>query len=269
MSGRVVGAVLGAMLSSWASSALAHDTWLLPAQFAWPAGGRIDLELTSGMAFPATEASVQPDRLAATGLRIGGRTVPLDPGKPDATALRLSVPASATGIGALWIATRPRTLSLTPEEVQEYLREIGAAPEVESRWRRQQRWRETYVKLAKTYVRVGQPTADESWREPVGLRLEIVPLVDPTRLRVGSELSVQMLRDGKPWPRFSVSALSSATIEPIMRSTDGDGRAVFTLDRPGPWLLRGTLIEPSSSPDADWQSLFTTLTVRVQPKDGP
>jgi hypothetical protein len=56
-----------------------------------------------------------------------------------------------------------------------------------------------------------------------------------------------------------------ATIEPIMLSTDGDGRAVFTLDRPGPWLLRGTLIEPSSSADADGQSLFTTLTLRVEP----
>lgn len=74
-------------------------------------------------------------------------------------------------MAALWIATRPRTLSLTPTEVQEYLREIGASEKVETRWRRQQRWRETYVKLAKTYVRVGQPTGDPSWREPVSLQI--------------------------------------------------------------------------------------------------
>jgi len=253
------------MLGSWASSAAAHDTWLLPARFDLPAGGRIELDLTSGMGFPAAESSIQPNRLAATGLRIAGRTLPLDTGNPEKTALRLSVGGSGTGVAAIWIATRPRTLSLTSTEVEEYLREIGASKEVESRWRRQQRWRETYVKLAKTYVRVGQPSEDESWREPVGLQLEIVPLADPTTLLVGSELSVQVLRDGKPWPRFSVSALPSATVEPIMRRTDGDGRAVFTLDRPGPWLLRGTLIEPSSAPDADWQSLFSTLTVRVAP----
>jgi hypothetical protein len=265
MTGYVVRAVLVGMLASWASSAAAHDTWLLPARFDLPAGGRIELDLTSGMGFPAPESSVQPNRLAATGLRIAGRTLPLDAGNPDKTALRLSVRTSGTGVAALWIATRPRTLSLTSAEVQEYLREIGAAEEVESRWRRQQRWRETYVKLAKTYVRVGQPTGDPSWHEPVGLQLEIVPLADPTTLLVGSELSVQVLRDGKPLPRFSVSALPSATIEPIMRRTGGDGRAVFSLDRPGPWLLRGTLIEPSSSPDADWQSLFTTLTVQVAP----
>ena len=265
MTGCVVRAVLVGMFGSWASSAAAHDTWLLPARFDLPAGGRIELDLTSGMGFPAPESSVQPNRLATTGSRIAGRTVPLDAGNPDKTALRFSVRTRGTGVAALWIATRPRTLSLTPTEVQEYLREIGAAEEVESRWRRQQRWRETYVKLAKTYVRVGPPTADQSWREPVGLQLEIVPLADPTTLLVGSELSVQVLRDGKPWPRFSVSALPSATIEPIMRRTDGEGRAVFALDRPGPWLLRGTVIEPSSSPDADWQSLFTTLTVRVAP----
>jgi len=253
------------MLASWASIAAGHDTWLLPARFDLPAGGRIVLDLTSGMGFPASGSSVQAARLAATGLRIAGRTMPLDTGNPDNTALSLSVRASGTGVAALWIATRPRTLSLAPTEVQEYLREIGAREEVESRWRRQQRWRETYVKLAKTYVRVGQPTADQSWREPVGLALEIVPLADPTTLLVGSELSVRVLRYAKPLPRFSVSAVSSATNEPVMRSTDGDGRAVFALDRPGPWLLRGTLIEPSSSPDADWQSVFATLTVRVEP----
>jgi uncharacterized GH25 family protein len=164
MARRVVHAVLVSMLASWASIATGHDTWLLPARFDLPPGGRIVIDL-----------------------------------------------------------------------------------------------------LAKTFVRVGQPTADQSWREPVGLALEIVPLADPTTLRVGNELSVRVLRDAKPLPRFSVSAVSSATNEPIMRSTDGNGRAVFTLDRPGPWLLRGTLIEPSSSPDADWQSLFATLTVRVEP----
>jgi uncharacterized GH25 family protein len=265
MARRVVHAALVSMLASWASIATGHDTWLLPARFDLPAGGRIELDLTSGMGFPAPESSVQPDRLAATGLRIAGRTLPLDAGNADKTALRLSGRTSGAGVAALWIATRPRTLSLKPTEVQEYLREIGASEEVESRWRRQQRWRETYVKLAKTFVRVGQPTADQSWREPVGLALEIVPLADPTTLLVGSELSVRVLHDAKPLPRFSVSAVSSATHEPIMRSTDGDGRAVFTLDRPGPWLLRGTLIEPSSSPEADWQSLFATLTVRVEP----
>jgi hypothetical protein len=269
MSRGIVRVVLVGVLGSWPSIAAGHDTWLLPARFQLPAGARIQLELTSGMTFPRPESSIQPDRLAATGLRIGGRKLPLDAANPDRIALRLSVPTSGTGVAALWIALRPRTLSLTPTEVQEYLREIGASEDVESRWRRQQRWRETYVKLAKTYVRVGEPTGDRSWREPVGLQLEIVPRADPTRLRAGSELSVQVLRDGKPLPRFAVSALPSATIEPIMRSTDGEGRAAFTLDRPGPWLIRGTLIEPSSSPDADWHSLFTTLTVLVQPRDGP
>jgi uncharacterized GH25 family protein len=265
MTRRAVHAVLVAMLSSWASTAAGHDTWLLPARFDLPAGGRIVLDLTSGMGFPTPGSSIQPNRLAATGLRIAGRKRPLDAGNPDKTALSLSVRTSGTGVATLWIATHPRTLTLTPAEVQEYLSEIGATADVESRWRRQQRWRETYVKLAKTFVRVGQPSADQSWREPVGLALEIVPLADPTTLLVGRELPVRVLRDAKPLPRFSVSALSSATHEPIMRSTDGDGRAVFTLDRPGTWLLRGTLIEPSSSPDADWQSLFATLTVRVEP----
>src|SRR5882762_7520002 len=130
MTGYVVRAVLVGMLASWASIAAGHDTWLLPARFDLPAGGRIVLGLTSGMGFPAPGSSIQPNRLAATGMRIGGRTLPLHAGNPDKTALSLSVQTRGSGVAALWIATRPRTLSLTPTEVRDYLREIGAAEEV-------------------------------------------------------------------------------------------------------------------------------------------
>jgi len=101
-------------------------------------------------------------------------------------------------------------LSLTPAQVEEYIAEIGASEQVRARWQRQQRWRETYAKLAKSYVGFGDTAGDLSWREPVGLELEIVPLDDP--------------------------------------------------------ILRGTLIEESTAADADWKSLFATLTLHVRPR---
>ena len=220
-----------------ASPAAAHDTWLLPVRFALPSGARIEADLTSGMAFPRLESAVASDRLVAAALRVGSRTVRLEPAS-GTTALRLTAIAPAAGIAALWVAAR---------------------------WRRLQRGRETYSKLAKTYVRVGDGSDDRSWPEPVGLELEIVPLDDPTGVVAGHDLRLRILRARQPLAGFPLSAVAAGGREPIMRTTAEDGTVSFTLNRPGAWLLRGTLIEESAAPDADWKSLFTTLTVTVRP----
>jgi len=247
-----------------ACAASAHDTWVLPGRFDLAAGAKVEASVTSGMRFPRLESAVAADRLAVTGLRIAGKTQPLEAAVAGPTALRLSASPGGTGVAAVWLATRPRTLSLTPDQVEEYLHEIGASKAVEDRWRQQKRWRETYSKLAKTFVRVGEAAGDSSWQQPVGLELEIVPLDDPTAVRAGRPLRLRVLRSGLPLAGFAVAAVAAGGRSPVMRTTAGDGTVAFTAGRAGPWLLRGTLIEPSVAPEADWQSLFTTLTVLVR-----
>ena len=259
--------LLATFLLATTSSASAHDTWLLPARFEVAPGADIELDFTSGMKFPEPESAVSPDRIAGSGLRVGGQRLPLQPRTPGKRALRLSATAPTPGVAVLWAASRPRTLSLTPDQVHHYLEEIGAPPAVEARWRRQQHFRESYAKLAKTYVKVGDAPDDRSWQEPVGLGLELLPLQDPTALRVGTELAVRVLRESKAVRNLTVSALPPGGGKPVATRTDRDGRVIFVLDRPGPWLVRATLIEESSAPETDWQSLFTTLSISVG-KDG-
>ena len=253
---------VGAIIVLSGLSAWAHDTWLLPARFAVKPGEPIVLEMTSGMGFPQAETPVKADRIAASGIRLAGQTGTLEPQTPTASALRLTAKAAAAGIAVLWAVSKPRTLELQPDEVKHYLEEIGAPPAIEERWRKQQRWRESYSKLAKTYVRAGSAD-DGSWQKPVGLALEIVPLQDPTALRRGGDFSVRVLRDGKPLPALSLSAVGPGPGAPLTTRTDSEGRAVFRFDRAGPWLLRGTLLEESAAPDRDWDSLFATLVVSV------
>ena len=249
-----------------AGPAFAHDTWLLPATFHVEPGGTIVLDMTSGMAFPKPESPVKADRIAASGIRLGGQTAVLEPQAPTASALRLSGKAAAAGIATLWAVSKPRTLTLKADEVKHYLEEVGAPASVAERWRKQQRWRESYTKLAKTYVAVGSVADDMSWQEPVGLALEMIPLQGPADLRPGTQFAVRVLRGGKPLPGLSLSAAGPGPGNPLTAHTDSDGRAVFRLDRAGPWLLRGTLIEESSGSDRDWDSLFATLVVSVRPK---
>jgi len=252
---------LGAADVAWA-----HDTWLIPARFRVDPGGGLTLHLTSAMAFPKPETAVKADRLAEAKLRIAGETSALQ-GSESAAALVLTARPAKAGVATLWVATRERSLELKPDELAHYLREVGAADTIGRDWEKAGRkpWRETYVKRAKTFVRVGDAT-DESWGQAVGLDLEIVPQSDPTALAAGDTLGLRLFWRGSPLPGLDVAAVAAAPAKPELAKTDADGRVSFVLSKAGPWLVRATLIRPSEARPGEWDSVFTTLTLDARPR---
>lgn len=247
-----------------ASSVWGHDTWVLPTQFRIQPGQVLELDLTSAMDFPNPEVAVQADRLAETKLRLGGATLSLDRAA-KAKVLALSARVAGAGVAAAWVATRERALQLTPEQVAHYLEEVGAADMIGQQWKKsgQKAWRETYVKRAKSFVRVGEG-ADDSWKQPVGLDLELVPDSNPTSLSVGDTLSLRLLWQGEPLPGLAVGAVAAAPTEAGLATTGADGRVSFVLSKAGPWLVRATRIAPSQARPGEWDSVFTTLTVEAR-----
>jgi uncharacterized GH25 family protein len=252
-----------------ASAALAHDTWILPASGSVKPGAALSFDITSGMAFPALDHAIAADRLAAASFRLGGKTSDILSLAAGAHALRLTATLGENGIAAVWAESKPKFIELTPKQVDEYLEEIGAADTVGREWKARgagARWRENYTKHARTFVRVGEPGQDSSWKEPVGMAFEIVPEQDPTGLSSGDRLTVRLVKDGKPLPDFPVGLVAAKAKNGTIQKTDGEGRVSFPLDRAGWWLLRATHIERSAKPDLDWESHFTTLTFQTGPK---
>jgi uncharacterized GH25 family protein len=242
----------------------AHDTWILPGRSGASVGQEVTFDLTSGMAFPANESAVQPDRLARASVRLGGKVVDLLLDTAGEKALRLKTTFSAAGTTTVFVESKPRSLELTPAQVREYLEEIGAWDSIGRRWESggRGRWRESYTKHAKTYVRVGEAD-DNSWDRPVGMALELVAESDPARLNVGGELAVRLLKDGRPLAEFPVGLLAAGSKSGSFSKTDSEGRARVRFDRQGWWLVRATVLEPSSKPDLEWESRFATLTIFV------
>jgi hypothetical protein len=218
------------------------------------------------MDFPNPETAVGAERLVARSMRLNGTITPLEPLPRSGKTLQLATMASSPGLAALWIVTLPRTLDLTPDEVEHYLEEVGAWDTVGERWRRSgaRTWRETYTKVAKTFVTVGEPRAGTSWNEPVGTPLELVPARDPADLVDGGELTLRLLGNGKPVPDLAVGAMAGSGAAPVLRKTDSGGQVSFRLDRPGPWLFRATLLRPAQARSGEWESTFTTLTLDVR-----
>jgi uncharacterized GH25 family protein len=261
-----LGVVLGFFL---AGPLIAHDTWILPSRARVSPGSEVTFDLTSGMAFPKNEVPVKPDRLARASTRLGETVSKLLTEAGTNTALRLTARFSKPGIAAVWIESKPRTIELKPNEVREYLEEIGAWESLGRKWETEGtgKWRESYTKHAKTYVGVGSPEShDDTWSIPVGMELELVPESDPTRLVAGQELAGRLLKAGQPVPDAVVGLVAASAKSGTLSKTDSEGRVRLRFDRGGWWLIRATLLERSTKPDLDWESRFTTLTVFVETK---
>ena len=261
---------LALCLAAMAAPAAAHDTWIGPVAGPAAPGTAVGIDLTSGGAFPAPEAAPAADRVSRATVRLAGESTALAPPSVGRTATRFSAPLRVQGVAAIAVALRPKRLELAADKIREYLEEIGALESAGAAWDRRpgpKTWIEVYSKHAKTFVRVGAAAGDDSWKQPVGLALEIVPERDPTALSAGDELPVRVLKNGAPLPGFALAAEHGPASPRQTLRTDAAGRAVFILPSAGPWLLAGT--ELRAAPDgATWESDFTTLTVVLAPSAG-
>ncbi|MFQ5925850.1 MAG: DUF4198 domain-containing protein [Terriglobia bacterium] len=257
------GVVLG-VLAVWA-----HDTWLVPEAFFVAPNSRIRVALNTSEDFPKPEVAPTPDRIASFFVQGSART-PVRGYRVEGNSLVAEVGVGLAGHYIVAAATHPRLLVLPHDDFNTYLREEGLAHILEARQQRSETHapgQESYRKLAKLILCAGEP-ADENFRQPVGYRVEIVPLESPCRLRAGDSLPVQVLFDGAPLAGVSVGAGYAGVHGhdyPVWVKTDAAGRARIRVDRSGAWFVRALHMIPAAGiPDADWESFFSTLTFAVR-----
>jgi Domain of unknown function (DUF4198) len=245
-----------------AAAALAHDTWIAPRAFVAKAGDTMTFDATSHQAFPVLDFAIVPERIARSGVRLAGHTRPLAVRRRGAKSLELQAGLPTAGIAVAWIELAPKQLELTPDKVAEYLEDIGRGADAKNPPKG--RWRESYRKLMKTFVAVGETSNDDSASEPLGLALELVPLANPCALRVGDALRLRLLKDGRPRGGLAVAA-AHASSRRRFETTNAEGEVSFVVDGPGPWLFAATQLDRSTKPGLEWESLFATLTLGVEP----
>lgn len=263
---KLVLTVMAVAIATLTSTAAAHDTWLIPAQFRVAPKSTVTLDMTSGMEFPKLDASLKPERVADAKCRLAGQTLDLAEKAPAPQSLQLKAELPEVGVATIWVSLAPRSLELKADEVKHYLEEVDAPAALRKQWMemKEQRWRESYTKHTKTFVRVGDPQGDRSWALPTGAALEIVPEKDPTTLKAGDEIPVRVLKNGAPFADFSLNAVAADEVKGETRKTDSDGRVVLSLRKGGRWMVRGTDIRKSNTADVDWESDFVTMTMEAE-----
>ena len=246
----------------------AEEVWLEPERLGVTPGAKMTLSLRAGDGFHAVGRAVEVGRVASAVARIGTEMLVVTaPATGDGTS-RFSVTLPRPGFVRIAIELKERDLEFTAAGVEARLRALNAGGSLREEWAASSgigRWRETEVRRATVFVRVGEPdSADQSWGAALGLGLEIVPEADPTALQAGGAFPVRVLQGGVPLADCVVRCVSRGEIYEHVLVTDESGRAVAPLAVAGTWLLRGIHLRRSSARERDWESETAALTVEVK-----
>ena len=255
-----------------AAPASAHDFWIQPSRYAVGVGEPVPFTLLVGHGAARQRWGVAADRIRrfadidAAGSSDRRAVLHTTSGDNDGS-LVLTTP----GTHVVVLESGPVISVLPSIRFNDYLKVEGLTPAIAQRLRTGKTGtdgREIYSRRAKTLIQVVGASAGAAAApqpqvtRPTGLKLEIVPQRSPYDLKPGDALPVRILYDGRP--------LSSATVKlnnldfdaaPLAQLlTDANGNASFKVPLRGRWQLNVVWTRPITQPDADFETVFSSLT---------
>lgn len=255
-------------LSAISAGALAHDVWLQPR--GWQA--------TPGVGLPFyVEVGHGPFRehwgadgghlLTLTDLANGGAVNIRPLFKPGGEVPHITRTFLRQGLHIVSMVSTDAKSDLPSIRYNDYIKAEGLTAAIEARTRAgtmNSNGRELYSRRAKALIQVGasQKADDALATRPIGLSLEIVPLKNPYKLGADHVLPVKVLYEGRPLAGALVKLTNlefDARPLAMMRS-DSAGRAQFIVPQVGSWLVNVIWSKPIASPDAEFQTTFSSLT---------
>lgn len=272
----------GARLAATLATLLAGSTWLDAHEF-WitvtpvhvAAGEAAPFVIGFAERFPAATALAEAD---AVSVRVFGPS-------GDPVSLRTPTQTTSEGLlaGAFPGGTEPglytldaslsgKVLNYAASDFQAYLarERMSAALSFRRALKEEDRdAREIVTMFAKTFVQVGAARTEPRRLHTI---LELLPLDDPTTLRLGDTLRVRLFFNNGPFSNAPVTAINTQAVgAPLVLNakTNAAGDIALTLTHPGLWLIRAAQMVPHGAPKGaptEWESYWSSLTVTVPPR---
>ena len=269
----IVSAVVLALLLGGA--AYPHDIWLLPNRFQIEKGEMLVVRQLTGSDLQAEDEIELLRRMTPRfELVTVARAVDLMEGSPsfrDKPVIRPVLERKIEDEGQVLLAMDHAFIhgEFTTEKFLEYLEHEGfSKSKYQPLMPDRPQQRERYARTLKCLVQVGKRRGGDLHKKALGQKLEILLLENPYELKVGEELSVQVLFDGKPSDGELVTAFSKegqSAVKARRQWTDARGSARFELDSPGLWLIRLVhLTRDQERSDVDWESHWAAYSFWVE-----
>ena len=265
---RVAGLLL-ALTGFAASSARAHDFWILPSSFEPAPNAAVAFHLAVGQQwagdpFPRNEARIVQFVLAGPH---GDAPIAGAEGVDPAGVARV-------GEAGLYLAgyeSNNAKLELEPDKFEAYLRlEAGAVIAERARRGESQQGSHGCTRAAPSHCWVGgsgDPRV-QVFDRALGFTLEIIPRKDPYRPSAPKPVSLpfEVLYRGRPLASALVVAMAKdGPQNPVQARSDRRGRVELPLNAPGVWLVKTVHMvrleaESARQQGAEWQSYWASLT---------
>ena len=263
---RITPFVAAALLAASASLS-AHDFWIEPTGFKADLGRVVGVKLRVGDDFhgdPVPRSDGLIDRFVVIDAA-GQRQVVGREGADPAGLLRVTAP----GLMIIGYQSRPTPVTLPADRFTDYLKQEGLDAVVAARARAgtsASEGREIFSRSAKSLVRSGAVAAG-SGDKALGFPIELVAERNPYEMRAGESLAVRLSYQQAPLAGALIVAYNQRTPYQKRRArSDRDGRAAFTLDEPGVWLVKAVHMVPAPrTSNADWESFWASLTFEIAP----
>lgn len=248
----------------------AHDFWVQPQSFWISPNSTVITSLQVGHGPDRERWAASADRVSAfysvgPNGRVDHRAALRAGSMEQDHVLRLS----GAGAHVLALQTSHARSELPGLRFTTYLKDEGLTPALELRARTgatDRPGREIYSRRAKAIIQVGPPSNQPQPQvtRPLGLSLEIVPMIDPYRSGAGGEIPVRVLYEGRPLAGALVK-LNNLDFDghPLAEvRTDAAGQATFRVPRTGSWQLNVIWTKPlRGDPRADFDTTFSSLTL--------
>jgi uncharacterized GH25 family protein len=273
-------AVLAAAVAAFGMSAatLGHETFLKADRSMAPAGsGEQVVRLINGT-FDKSENSISRDRMQNVSIVANGKVSnpPASAWSDDEkkTLSTLKYTAGGPGTYVIAVSTKPKILTMSPEDFIDYLKHDGVIDtlKVFEKENKLKQVRERYSKHVRTIVQVGDKKTDD-YAKPLGYPVEILLDQNPYDLKFGNHVSFRVLYQGKPLANQVVRASyegfhghddSGGHINAHELRTDKDGRASFLLSNKALWYISLIYMQKINDTEADYESNWATATFQIR-----
>ena len=261
-----------------------HDLYLKLDSFFLDPNTNSVLQLYNGT-FDRSENVIDRDRMIDVSIVRAGERLQaneLDWFEKDSITY-LNIKTEAEGTYVAGVSTKPRVLSMSADDFNDYLEHDGVLDVLESR-RQSQKLNdsatEQYSKHVKTLFQVGKQRSLD-YKVQLGYPIEFVALNNPYELKPGDQFSAQLFFQGKPLvdqlvylgyqPQTVTNTHDGSThthaddsahehSELIQLRTDENGIVMAELDQSGVWYLRTIHLVESKQDDLTHESKWATLS---------
>jgi len=274
-------AVAGFLALMVSASSGAHQTYLISDLYELKPGTDNWLILNNGTYHESGYSITRKMSRDISIVMAGKRNTPSDndvsdvDSNPNYTSTFIKVFAETEGTALGGVAAHPDYIALPAVMFTDYLEHEGLTEELEAfkANNKLRTIRERYTKHAKGIFQVGKPLTDD-YLHPLGYKAEIFVEQNPGSVKVGDDMTLRVLFEGKPLsnqPVFvsyaSREAPENASI-PEMSAyalrTDENGRATFKITQKDKWYIQMIHMQKVEDDDADYESNWSTITFEIR-----